>query len=75
MKKLLLIALLAVACTEPGIKNAETDNAKFKVEVLFTTDSITVYRFRDGGRDHYFTKDGTMQTINVGKSYYEENIQ
>jgi hypothetical protein len=52
----LLILLLFASCYKEPISTTQTDNSKFQVEELFTFDSITVYRFQDGGRAHYFTK-------------------
>ena len=48
----------------------------FEVEYLFEKDGIKVYRFRDGGRTHYFTSNGeTITNKKSGKTTVQENIQ
>ena len=43
---------------------------------FFEKDGIKVYRFRDGGRTHYFTSNGeTMSNKKSGKTTVQENIQ
>jgi hypothetical protein len=53
-----------------------TEGNGFEVEFLFEKDGVKVYRFRDGGKFHYYTSRGeTMTTNSSDKSNYEENIQ
>lgn len=55
-----LAALVAlVACAKDPISVNETDNAGFRVSLLFTTDGCKVYRFRDGGYYRYFVNCGS----------------
>lgn len=71
----LLVLLLFASCYKEPISTTQTDNSKFQVEKLFTHDSITVYRFQDGGRSHYFTKNETISVYSCGKGcYYSENV-
>lgn len=77
MKKILLVSLIAVLLSgcynEPQSSTLEGNG--FQVEFLFEKDSVRVYRFRDGGRTHYFTTMGeTISRHHVGKTEYEENI-
>jgi hypothetical protein len=81
MKKLILlfaVAVLATSCMEyKPAQTTSTEGNGFAVEYLFTKDSVKVYRFRDGGRTHYFTTRGeTITTQKSGKnSRRPENIQ
>lgn len=79
MKKIILlfVAVLATSCMEyKQPQSTSTEGNGFSVEYLFTKDSVKVYRFRDGGRTHYFTTRGeTITTQKSGKTYYQENIQ
>lgn len=77
MKKILIVLFAAVVITgcynEP--QSSTMEGHGFQVEFLFEKDSVKVYRFRDGGRIHYFTTMGeTISTHSAGKSHYEENI-
>lgn len=76
MKKivfLIAIGFLLTSCYKDAIS---TDTkGDFKVEFLFEKDGIKMYRFRDGGRYHYFTDRGeTISTQYNNKSTREENI-
>ena len=76
MKKivfLIAIGFLLTSCYKDAIS---TDTkGDFKVEFLFEKDGIKMYRFRDGGRYHYFTDRGeTITTHYSNKSSREENI-
>ena len=57
------------------------DYKKYKIEKLFSVDGITVYRFKDGIKYVYFTKNNTYYIKNgtkrIGKTVYhtEEIIQ
>ena len=69
MKKIILFVLvifMLVSCNENKGINVPTSNSinEIKVEELFVVDSITVYRFYDGGRVVYFTnKRGEVKSI------------
>ena len=70
-KRLVLIAcvLVTTACanqkpSKPSDVNKEVSSKS--VGVLFTVDGVTVYRFGDGGRYHYFAvRDGRPDTITL----------
>jgi hypothetical protein len=77
MKKITLILIAIVTLTgcykEPV--STETKANGFQVEFLFEKDGINVYRFRDGGRAHYFTTRGeTISTQSDGKHTRDELI-
>lgn len=76
MKKivfLIAIGFLLTSCYKDSI-STET-KGDFKVEFLFEKNGIKMYRFRDGGRYHYFTDRGeTITTQYSNKSTREENI-
>jgi hypothetical protein len=59
MKYLFLICLVLFGCDnnekEP-ISISTTDNQNIAVDKLFTHDGCIIYRFRDRGYNHYFTK-------------------
>jgi len=79
MKKIILlfaVAVLATSCMEfKQPQSTSTEGNGFSVEYLFTKDSVKVYRFRDGGRTHYFTTRGeTITTQKSGKTKRDENI-
>lgn len=79
--KYLLMAFLMVGCTKGAISTDKTNNDEFKVDFLFEKDACKIYRFRDNGRDHYFTSCGETvsgYTSNCGKSctkWNPENIK
>jgi hypothetical protein len=78
MKKILLIAsvTLTLSSCYKDPQNITTEGNGFEVEFLFEKDGIRVYRFRDGGKTHYFTSKGeTITSQPNGKNHYEENIQ
>ena len=52
----LLMLLLAAGCSKEPESVSSTSNPNIKAETLFTHDGCTVYRFEDGGRDHYFAR-------------------
>jgi hypothetical protein len=60
-----LIALLCAACDKVPEETSQTSNPNVQAEKLFTHDGCTVYRFYDGGRNHYFSKcdNAKSQTI------------
>jgi len=76
MKKivfLIAIGFLLTSCYKDSI-SIET-KGDFKIEFLFEKNGIKMYRFRDGGRYHYFTDRGeTITTQYSNKSTREENI-
>lgn len=50
----LLLALLLAGCNRSPISTASTDNHEVAVDKLFTHEGCTIFRFSDGGYDHYF---------------------
>jgi hypothetical protein len=77
MKVLILfLAVLLISCSKDPVSIDRTNNPEITVELLFIHDSIKVYRFYDGGRAHYFTKDQTITSQHEGRnSSYEEVIK
>jgi hypothetical protein len=78
MKKLALVLLTAFTLSgcykDP--QSMTTEGNGFEVEFLFEKDGTRVYRFRDGGKTHYFTSKGeTITSQPNGKNNYQENIQ
>jgi hypothetical protein len=73
---IMMSAILFGACqNEPMSTERLGKGDGVRVEYLFEKDGIKVYRFNDGGRDHYFTTRGeTMSTQTAGKTSYQENI-
>lgn len=69
--------LLIIGCyNEPQSVERIGKDYKFQVEFLFEKDGVKVYRFEDGGRQHYFTTKGdTMTEQSTGESTYEERIK
>lgn len=57
---LLFSMILFFGCQKSASHSVQSTNSNFKVEVLFTVDGITVYRFEDSGRDHYFCARGSQ---------------
>ncbi len=51
-----MLVLLLLACPQDPISTETTNNLNVPVEVLFNHDGCTMYRFEDGGRDHYFAR-------------------
>lgn len=67
------LSLVVLGCTEEPEARSASSNPAIAVDKLFTHEGCTVYRFRDGGRDHYYAhcSDGELQTITTqycGKS-------
>ncbi len=61
---LLLLALMGCANDKPSSNDRET--ASNSVGVLFTVDGVTVYRFGDQDRYHYFAvKTGRPDTVTL----------
>jgi hypothetical protein len=58
MMKLPLLALFpfAAACVNEPIASSPSTNRDVNVDVLFTHDGCTVYRFRDGSYYHYYVR-------------------
>jgi len=78
MKNLFLIGIVSLVLSScyKDPQNMTTEGNGFEVEFLFEKDEVKVYRFRDGGKFHYFTSRGeTMTTNSSDKSNYDENIQ
>ncbi len=66
MKKIIIFAALFIlftGCAKPSEKKLNSSNSEFNVELLFTVDSINVYRFNDAGYYIYFTNA-------IGKTHY-----
>jgi hypothetical protein len=80
----LLTAVLAAGCSKEPEKIEHSTNPKIAIETLFSHDGCKVYRFEDGGRDHYFARcansvdTSNTYTTSCGKgcvSTQEENIR
>lgn len=86
-KQALIISLavfLSSGCMKAPEKEEFSTNPKIPVATLFTHDGCTVYRFNDGGLNHYFARCGTeAETISpkrtgCGKGCFstrDENIR
>jgi ABC-type protease/lipase transport system fused ATPase/permease subunit len=76
----LLVIMLLVGmlnCAKKGILvNVSETIDDYYVEKLFKKDNCTVFRFYDGGRDHYFTDcTETISSYSCGKNCVrDENI-
>lgn len=72
MKRLILIAIAALllsGCDTEGVGSESTDNDQVVVERLFTVEGCTMYKFRDGWRNIYWTNcPGTTQYYTGGKN-------
>lgn len=80
MKTLLVVVLLIVlsGCDVDPVSQSNTNNKEIQVDLLFTHDGCNVYRFNDGGNNHYFVKcrDATTQaTISDIPKRPQEYIQ
>ena len=64
-----LSCLMLVACTEPAESTASASNPNVSVEKLLTVDDCTVYRFKDGGYNRYFSSCKTGRS----EVTYQEN--
>jgi hypothetical protein len=64
-----VLALILAGCTNDPVSTARTDNNQVPVDKLFTHEGCTVYRFFDGGRNHYYSdcRGSTMSHFNCGK--------
>jgi hypothetical protein len=51
-----ILAVLLCSCTKEAQEHSTTSNSEFKVELLFRHDGCEVFRFEDGGRDHYYVR-------------------
>lgn len=82
-KAVAVLALLAVAgCGAPPVSTSGTDNGQVPLDTLFTHDGCTVYRFRDGGRSHYWVncpgRIDSQRTESCGKNCtttHDDSIQ
>lgn len=79
MKRLALLALALTACTVPAKGTIETDNAGLLVERLVVIQGCNVYRFEDGGHDHYVTicpsgdtSTSAARSVSNGKTTHTE---
>ena len=79
----LIFLLLLTSCEKDGLVTTRTANQNFCVDFLFEIEGVKVWRFYDGGRNHYFTSKGetisTQRDIRMmGKQNYirhrDENI-
>jgi hypothetical protein len=70
-----IFGTLAIAsCNAPSEGEAVTTNGNVRVERLTQVDGCTIYRFRDGGRNHYTTicrQGATAQPASVHSSWTE----
>ena len=69
-KALIGLSLLTVglaACSKTPDKTEHSTNPKIAVDTLFSHDGCTMYRFEDGGRDHYFARCGN--SVDVSSTY------
>lgn len=76
MRKLLAALLIFCSCTKVGKQTDSTDNVNFQVDFLFEHNGFKIYRFYDGGHDHYFIepKGQVMTEQPSGKVTYPESI-
>jgi len=68
MRRLLLVVLVVMtgACASNRPDATDKATAGDSVGVLFTVDGVTVYRFGDGGRYHYFAvRTGRPDTVTL----------
>ena len=75
MNKLIvaLSCLILAACSEPAESTAPSSNGNIPVDKLFNIDGCTVYRFKDGVHNRYFSncKTGHSEVtyqLNCGKN-------
>ena len=84
MKKIILIIIASIlsflvlsSCDRVPEKTVSATNQDYKVELLFSVDSIKVYRFKDAGDYVYFTSNPGNHITNQGyttrSGYREEN--
>lgn len=56
LASMLLATVLLINCGQrQPIKEANTNNPEYNVQLLFEVDGCKVYRFRDFGSSRYFT--------------------
>ncbi len=76
MRTLLALSLLAMlGCDAKPVSTTSTNNQEIKVDMLFTHQGITVFRFNDGGHNVYFTKQGDIHSVyseSCGKNCIKE---
>jgi hypothetical protein len=80
MKTIYLLVLCAlVGCSKAPLgQPVPTDNPELRLGLMFTHDGCRVYRFTDGGRNHYFTdcRGSVSTTQSCGKNCrYEESVE
>lgn len=67
-----VLLALAAGCANDKPSDRDKTAAATSVGILFTVDGVTVYRFGDGDRYHYFAvRDGRPDTITL--SSWTEN--
>jgi len=78
MKQILLSLILGSSLLSSCYHEPQSSSSvgnEIKVDLLFEHDGITMYRFHDGGRSHYFTSRGeTITSQTTDDHSYEENI-
>lgn len=65
----MLASMLVVGCYADAERDADGTNADVRVSLLTEADGCKIYRFRDGGRAHYFVRCGGSVTTLTG--HYE----
>lgn len=76
---LAVFVVLLSGCDKRAEEVRQSSNPNVPVETLFKHDGCTVYRFYDGGRDHYFSKCEGLQTQTIagqscGKNCYRDEV-
>lgn len=80
----LCLLILLTGCSKDPIEIKQSNNENVPVSLLFEHDWCKMYRFEDGGREHYYAKCGqasetiTQQIHGCGKGCVvsrDENIR
>lgn len=75
MKRFLGVLFLALGCAQDPVAKNTTDNPKVPVDLLFTNNGCSVYRFFDAGRYHYYADcTGAVTDIRIENktTHFEE---
>lgn len=70
----IVVAMVALTgCDNQPVATAHSSNPQVPVSLLFEHDGCRVYRFNDGGRNHYYVRcnggaQSTMSTESCGKN-------
>lgn len=78
MKNLLIIISLVALCGCKGeaIETTQTNNAEYKLELLFENEGCKVYRFSDGGTRYYTDCSGSVSwKERHGKHTIDKEVQ